>query len=190
MLILKRISFPLSLMQQQTCHFWELSLVSTLSLSTGLTLNICSKLVTKYIFSPRILKWFCLFCNLRPNLTVLSAAWMRLRHTVPWQYIFVLVPPQLLITSRSLGMGFFCTLYNSSPLISVLMEATPLCLLLNKRATSVQSNTTQVCFSSVGYPDMYVTYCFFYVGRLRLVNEKTILLHLLLLLLLPFYSFS
>jgi hypothetical protein len=61
------------------------------------------------LFFSEYLSGFAWFPALvRPNLMVCSAARMHDQHIVAWQYIFVLVPP---ITSRRLGMEFFCTLY-------------------------------------------------------------------------------
>ena len=54
---------------------------------------------------------FVCFRNLViPNLAVRSISRTHLRHTVPGQEIFVSVSP---LTSRSLGMEFFLTLYTS-----------------------------------------------------------------------------
>ena len=90
--------------------------VGCVSRSVPVHSNICSKLEQNTIFFFSILQWFCLISNFRPNLTVRSAARTPLRHIVPWQQIFVLVPP---ITSRSLGIEFFRTLCKKNCVINV-----------------------------------------------------------------------
>jgi hypothetical protein len=80
----------------------------------GRTFEHLLEISTKYtfFFFSEYFSGFAWFPSLiRPYLTVHSAARTHLRHTVAWQWIFVMVPP---VFSRSLGMEFFRTLYTTS----------------------------------------------------------------------------
>jgi hypothetical protein len=87
MLILKRISFPLSMRQQQHGIFWALTAVSAATLSAvyrGQWPYVWTSALNWYEIQQcfRVLQWLCFISNLRPKLTVRSNARTHLWHIV------------------------------------------------------------------------------------------------------------